>query len=66
MKLFIVESPSKCGKLKSILGKDYKVMPPVGHVRSIPHKGLNSSLEKCDKTLFVNGFIKFKEGRYYV
>lgn len=41
MKLFIVESPSKCGKLRSILGQDYKIMPSVGHVRSIPRKGLN-------------------------
>lgn len=41
MKLFIVESPSKCSKLKSILGKDYKVLPSVGHIRSIPKKGLN-------------------------
>jgi DNA topoisomerase IA len=41
MKLFIVESPSKCGKLKAILGNDYHVLASVGHIRSIPKKGLN-------------------------
>jgi len=45
MKLFIVESPSKCGKLRSILGSDYKVMPSVGHVRSIPRKGMNIDIK---------------------
>lgn len=41
MKLFIVESPNKCAKLQKILGNEYKVVASVGHIRSIPEKGLN-------------------------
>lgn len=36
MKLLIVESPNKCGKIKSFLGSDYAVEASVGHVRSLP------------------------------
>ena len=45
MKLFIVESPNKCGKLKSFLGADYKVMASVGHIREIPKKGMNIDIK---------------------
>ena len=41
MKLFIVESPNKCEKLRKILGKDYYVAASVGHIRGIPAKGMN-------------------------
>jgi DNA topoisomerase-1 len=45
MKLFIVESPNKCGKLRKILGKDYTVAASVGHIRGIPAKGMNIDIE---------------------
>jgi len=41
MKLFIVESPSKCGKIKSFLGDDYRIVASVGHILEIPKKGFN-------------------------
>lgn len=41
MKLFIVESPNKCSTLKKILGSEYHVAASVGHIRSIPAKGMN-------------------------
>jgi len=41
MKLFIVESPNKCAKLRKYLGNEYNVMASVGHIREIPKKGLN-------------------------
>jgi len=41
MKLFIVESPSKCGKIKGFLGNDYQVIASVGHIVEIPKKGFN-------------------------
>ena len=41
MKLFIVESPNKCGKLRKFLGNDYNVTASVGHVRNLPRKGIN-------------------------
>jgi DNA topoisomerase-1 len=49
MKLFIVESPNKCGKLKKYLGSDYKVAASVGHIRQIPKKGINIDVK--------NGFL---------
>lgn len=45
MKLFIVESPSKCGKLRKILGPDFKLMASVGHIRQIPKKGMNIDIK---------------------
>jgi len=45
MKLFIVESPNKCGKLKKYLGADYKVAASVGHIRQIPKKGMNIDIK---------------------
>lgn len=52
MKLFIVESPSKCGKLKKILGNEYNVVASVGHIRSIPHKGMNIDIKNNFKPTF--------------
>jgi DNA topoisomerase-1 len=49
MKLFIVESPNKCAKLRKFLGKEYYVAASVGHIRSIPHKGMNIDIS--------NGFV---------
>jgi DNA topoisomerase-1 len=48
-KLVIVESPNKCGKIKSFLGADYDVIASVGHIMEIPKKGLNIDIK--------NGFI---------
>jgi len=45
MKLFIVESPSKCVTLRKYLGSDYKIVASVGHIRSIPKKGLNIDIK---------------------
>jgi DNA topoisomerase I len=44
-KLFIVESPNKCSKIKSFLGADYNVMASVGHIRQMPKKGLNIDIK---------------------
>lgn len=45
MKLVIVESPNKCGKIKSFLGADYNVIASVGHIREIPKKGMNIDIK---------------------
>lgn len=37
--LMIVESPNKCKKLMSILGKDWSVVASVGHIQDLPSKG---------------------------
>jgi DNA topoisomerase-1 len=44
-KMFIVESPNKIQKLRKILGEDYMIVASVGHIRSIPKRGLNISID---------------------
>jgi DNA topoisomerase-1 len=39
MKLVIVESPNKVGKIKGFLGPDYRVAASFGHVRDLPSTG---------------------------
>ena len=41
MKLVIVESPAKCSKIESFLGKGYKCIASFGHIRQIAN-GLKS------------------------
>ncbi|MBV9246954.1 MAG: toprim domain-containing protein, partial [Methylobacteriaceae bacterium] len=38
MKLVIVESPGKVAAINKYLGRDYKVLASVGHVRDLPAK----------------------------
>ena len=45
MKLFIVESPGKCGTIQKYVGSEYKVRASVGHIREIPKKGINIDIK---------------------
>lgn len=47
--LVVVESPAKASALSKFLGKDYKVIATLGHVRSLPSK---SGAVKIDDGLF--------------
>ena len=40
MKLVIVESPSKCGKINKYIGKEYIVRASLGHIRDLSPKSL--------------------------
>ena len=44
-KLVIVESPAKAKTLERLLGKDYKVMASIGHVRDLPKSTLGINIE---------------------
>lgn len=52
MQLVIVESPTKAKKLRSYLGKEYKVEASVGHVRDLPKSGLGVDVEKDFKPTY--------------
>lgn len=60
--LVIVESPSKCKKIESYLGKEYKVIASFGHIRSLDiKKGIKCiSREEEYKQYFINDFKKKK------
>src|SRR5688572_10399783 len=45
-KLVIVESPAKARAIGKYLGKDFTVLPSVGHVRDLPQKELGVDPEK--------------------
>jgi DNA topoisomerase-1 len=45
MKLVIVESPTKAKTLSRFLGKDYKILASIGHIRDLPKSKLGVDVE---------------------
>src|SRR5262249_2946781 len=43
--LVIVESPSKAKTINKYLGRDFKVIASVGHIKDLPKKGLGVDVE---------------------
>lgn len=52
--LVIVESPTKAKTIKKILGKSYKVMASVGHIRDLPKSTLGIDIEKDFEPKYIN------------
>ncbi len=46
MKLILVESPTKIKTLEKFLGKEYKVLASMGHIRDLPKNKLGIDIEK--------------------
>ena len=44
-KLVIVESPSKARTIAGILGREYRVIASMGHVRDLPRKTLGIDVD---------------------
>ncbi|KAF0250210.1 MAG: DNA topoisomerase I [bacterium] len=44
-KLVVVESPSKAKTINKYLGKEYRVMASIGHIKDLPEKGLGVDVE---------------------
>jgi len=44
-KLIIVESPAKAHTIGKFLGKDYKIVASVGHVRDLPKSQMGVDIE---------------------
>ncbi len=47
-KLLIVESPAKIKTISKFLGKDFKIMSTVGHIKDLPQRSIGVSLTKTD------------------
>ncbi len=52
-KLVIVESPAKANTISRYLGRAYKVLSSMGHVRDLPQKQLGVDIEKDFEPRFV-------------
>ena len=52
--LVIVESPSKARTIKGFLGKGYKVVASVGHVRDLPKSKLGIDIEHDFEPKYIN------------
>ena len=60
--LVIVESPAKARTIEKYLGKDYKVIASMGHLRDLPKNTIGVDIEACDRKIspavcrrFLNG-----------
>jgi len=51
-KLLIVESPAKIKTISKFLGKDFRIMSTVGHIKDLPQKKLGVEIE--DSTLKID------------
>lgn len=51
--LVIVESPSKAGTIRKYLGREYKVLSTVGHIRDLPKSRLGVDVKNEFKPLYV-------------
>lgn len=52
--LVIVESPAKAKTIEKILGKDYKVMASMGHLRDLPKNSLGIDIENRFEPRYTN------------
>lgn len=50
--LVVVESPSKAKTINKYLGKDFKVMASIGHIKDLPEKGLGVDPQKDFETTY--------------
>jgi len=53
MNLIIVESPTKAKTLTRFLGKDYRIVSSMGHIRDLPKKKLAIDVEKDFKPQYL-------------
>ena len=52
--LVVVESPAKAKTIEKILGKDYKVLASMGHLRDLPQRTLGVDIEPGFTPEYVN------------
>lgn len=52
--LVIVESPTKAKAIKKMLGRNYKVLASVGHVRDLPKSTFGIDIENDFEPKYIN------------
>ncbi len=52
-KLVVVESPTKAKTIGGILGREYRVLASMGHIRDLPRKDMGIDLEKGFRPRYV-------------
>ena len=63
-KLLIVESPAKIKTISKFLGKDFKIMSTVGHIKDLPQKELGVSIRsRWGKKWCLAGLCPFHADR---
>lgn len=50
--LVIVESPAKAKTIGKYLGRDFRVMASLGHIKDLPSKGLGVDIEHDFKPIY--------------
>jgi len=63
MKLVIVESPTKTKSLSKYLGKDFKIMATMGHMRDLPKSKLGVEIEEKDNKMVFKADYTVVEGK---
>jgi DNA topoisomerase-1 len=58
--LVVVESPAKAKTIRGILGREYRVLASMGHVRDLPRKDMGIDLEKGFRPRYVTASGKRK------
>ncbi len=62
-KLLIVESPAKIKTIAKFLGKDYKIMSTVGHVKDLPQRELGIDLDEKKHTITIDYVVLDKKDK---
>ncbi len=52
--LVIVESPAKAKTIEKFLGKNYKVLASIGHIRDLPKSKLGVNIEEDYNPEYIN------------
>lgn len=62
-KVLIVESPAKIKTISKFLGKDYKILSTLGHVKDLPQKELGVTIDEAGQTIDVSYVVLDKKDK---